>query len=80
MKDSEFSDAVMHHSVYERFCEPEVPLYDSWTPYRPQTLSNHVDFKDLYAEGATGRPPRSCCAANVESLSPIAAPAPGDHQ
>lgn len=79
MKDSEFSDAVMHHSVYERFCEPEVPRYDRWTSYRPQALSNHVDFKDLYAEGVTARPPRSCCATHVESLPPVVASVQGDH-
>src|ERR1700730_18221473 len=46
MENSEFSDATMHRSVYERFDMGEVPDYNAMTEYRPGTLANHLDFKD----------------------------------
>ena len=45
-------DAPMHRSVYERFDLPEVFEYDRWKPYRPETLSTHVDFARYYPSGA----------------------------
>ena len=39
MQNSEFSDATMHRSVYERFDMGEVPDYDAMTEYRPITLA-----------------------------------------
>jgi len=46
------NDAPMHKSVYERFDLPEAFEYDTWKPYRPETLRNHVDFAQYYLTGA----------------------------
>jgi hypothetical protein len=43
--------AIMHRSVYERFDAVEVLQYDLAQPYRPPTLSNHIDFMDAYQGG-----------------------------
>jgi uncharacterized protein (DUF2235 family) len=44
-------DAVMHPSVYQRFDLDAVPVYDVVRPYRPDTLSTHVDFARFYGTG-----------------------------
>ncbi len=46
------NDAPVHRSVYERFDLPEALEYDTWKPYRPETLRNHVDFAAYYHSGA----------------------------
>jgi len=46
------SDATMHKSVYERFDLPQAFEYDSWKPYRPNTLRTHVDFARFYETSA----------------------------
>ena len=45
-------NATMHKSVYQRFDAREAFEYDTWVPYRPSTLRNHVDFKKFYEAGA----------------------------
>jgi hypothetical protein len=45
------NDAPMHKSVYERFDLPAAFEYDTWNPYRPETLRNHVDFAKYYQAG-----------------------------
>lgn len=47
------NNAPMHRSVYERFDLPKAFEYDVWEPYRPETLSNHVDFAEYYEIGAS---------------------------
>jgi hypothetical protein len=42
------NDSPMHKSVYQRFDLPEAFEYDTWKPYRPQTLRGHVDFARFY--------------------------------
>ena len=46
------NDAPMHRSVYERFDLPVALEYDSWRPYRPETLRNHIDFEKYYKAGS----------------------------
>ena len=46
------NDAPMHRSVYERFDLPAAFEYDTWRPYRPETLRNHVDFEKYYKAGS----------------------------
>jgi hypothetical protein len=46
------TEATMHKSVYERFDAQEALEYDTWKPYRPETLRNHVDFAPFYPPGA----------------------------
>ena len=46
------NDAPMHRSVYERFDLPAALEYDTWRPYRPETLRNHVDFEEYYKAGS----------------------------
>lgn len=46
------TSAIMHRSVYERFDLEAVPVYDIRGPYRPETLSTHVDFARFYSPGA----------------------------
>ena len=46
-------DAPMHRSVYERFDLPEAFEYDTWKPYRPETLRTHVDFAQYYLTDAS---------------------------
>jgi hypothetical protein len=41
----------MDRSVYERFDGPPVQQYDRVAQYRPETLRNHLDFKDYYFSG-----------------------------
>ena len=45
-------DATMHKSVYERFDLPQAFEYDTWKPYRPDTLRTHIDFAKSYETGA----------------------------
>jgi integrase len=45
----------MRKSVYERFDAKEALEYDSWKPYRPETLRNHVDFARFHRPGAAFR-------------------------
>jgi uncharacterized protein (DUF2235 family) len=47
------TEATMHKSVYERFDAREALEYDTWKPYRPETLHNHVDFARFYRSGST---------------------------
>ena len=71
MQNSEFSEATMHRSVYERFDMDEVPDYDAMTEYRPITLSNHLDFKDAYGKpGSKSDPERRSVAAYIEERLP----------
>ena len=71
MQNSEFSEATMHRSVYERFDMDEVPDYDTMTEYRPITLSNHLDFKDAYGKpGSKSDPERRSVAAYIEERLP----------
>jgi uncharacterized protein (DUF2235 family) len=70
-KNSEFSEATMHRSVYERFDLDEVPIYDAMQKYRPVTLSNHLDFKDAYGKsGGKSDPKRVAIAAYIEDRLP----------
>ena len=74
MQNSEFSDATMHRSVYERFDMDEVPDYDAMRKYRPITLANHVDFKEAYENyGARSDPTRVAVAAYIENHLPASA-------
>ena len=67
MQNSDFSDATMHRSVYERFDMDEVPDYDAMRQYRPITLANHLDFKEAYENhGARSDPTRVAVAAYIE--------------
>jgi uncharacterized protein (DUF2235 family) len=71
IENSEFSDAAMHRSVYERFDMDEVPIYDAMKKYRPVTLANHVDFKDAYEkETVKSDSKRDWAAAYVEDRLP----------
>jgi hypothetical protein len=71
LQNSEFSDAIMHRSVYERFDMGEVPDYDAMTEYRPITLANHLDFKDAYGRpGSKSDPKRGSVAAYIEQRLP----------
>jgi uncharacterized protein (DUF2235 family) len=71
MENSEFSDATMHGSVYERFDMGEVPQYDAMAEYRPVTLSTHLDFKDAYAKpGGKSDPRRIAVASYIENRLP----------
>jgi T6SS, Phospholipase effector Tle1-like, catalytic domain len=71
MDNSEFSDATMHRSVYERFDMEEVPDYDAMREYRPVILENHIDFKDAYGKaGAKSNAQRAAVAAYVEDCLP----------
>jgi hypothetical protein len=71
MENSEFSDATIHRSVYERFDMVEVPDYDAVNEYRPVTLANHIDFKDAYGKpGSKSDPKRACVAAYIEDRLP----------
>ena len=45
-------EAIMHRSVYHRYDERAVQVYDEFTRYRPKTLMDHIDFKDFYSPGA----------------------------
>jgi len=40
-------------SVYERFDLQEALEYDTWKPYRAETLRTHVYFARFYGAGAT---------------------------
>ncbi|HWJ17682.1 MAG TPA: hypothetical protein VNR65_03035 [Geobacterales bacterium] len=51
-KDTKISKATMHKSVYQRFDLTKAFEYDAWIPYRPSTLSNHIDFARYYEPGA----------------------------
>jgi hypothetical protein len=42
------TNAIMHKSVYERFDALEALEYDTWKPYRPETLRHHVEFARLW--------------------------------
>jgi uncharacterized protein (DUF2235 family) len=44
--------AVVHRSVYERFDQREVQVYERMEAYRPETLRDHIDFAHYYNEGA----------------------------
>ena len=71
MQNSQFSDATMHRSVYERFDMDEVPDYNAMMEYRPVTLANHLDFKDAYGNpGSKSDPKRVSVAAYVEQRLP----------
>jgi hypothetical protein len=71
MQNSEFSDATMHRSVYERFDVGEVPDYDAMTEYRPIALANQLDFKDAYGRpGSKSDPDRASVAAYIEERLP----------
>jgi uncharacterized protein (DUF2235 family) len=71
MENSEYSNATMHRSVYERFDMDEVPDYDAMREYRPANLSNHLDFKDAYGNpGAKSDPKRIALAAYIEDRLP----------
>jgi hypothetical protein len=71
MENSEWSNATMHRSVYERFDMDEVPDYDLMTEYRPITLANHLDFKDAYGNpGSKSDPKRIAVAAYTEERLP----------
>lgn len=53
-RDRELSDkAIIHRSVYRRFDLVSARGFDDNAPYRPDALSNHVDFKSFYEAGAT---------------------------
>jgi hypothetical protein len=51
-KETKISKATMHKSVYQRFDLTKAFEYDAWSPYRPSTLSNHIDFARYYEPGA----------------------------
>jgi hypothetical protein len=71
MENTEFSNATMHRSVYERFDMDEVPDYGVMTEYRPVTLANHLDFEDAYGTpGAKSDPNRGSVAAFIEERLP----------
>ena len=38
----------MHKTVYERFAETSVVLFDTAGPYRPKNMAEHVDFVQYY--------------------------------
>jgi len=40
--------AIMHKTVYERFAETSVVLFDAAGPYRPKNMAEHVDFVQYY--------------------------------
>ena len=42
-------DAPVHDTVKERFKLPVVVQCASFGAYRPQSLENHVEFKDFYS-------------------------------
>lgn len=62
--------AILHRSVYERFDAPEVIHFDEVKPYRPATLSHHVDLQSAYVEGGKRDPNPKCVAEHVESKLP----------
>jgi uncharacterized protein (DUF2235 family) len=71
MENSDFSDAPMHRSVYERFDTDKVLDCDSMKLYRPPTLANHLDFKDAYENPTIkSNPQRARAAAYIETQLP----------
>lgn len=45
-------DAIVHRSVYQRFDQKVVQVYDVMMPYRPKTLGIHKDFAPYYQPAA----------------------------
>src|SRR4029077_3634794 len=71
IESSNFSDAPMHRSVYERFDMDEVPDYDAMRLYRPITLENHLDFKEAYENPSVKiNSQRASAAAYIETRLP----------
>jgi hypothetical protein len=66
--------AIMHRSVYRRFDERAVQVYDSMTRYRPQTLAIHVDFESYYEPGAAFPATSLATATTVAGEPPDRAP------
>ena len=66
--------AIMHRSVYRRFDERAVQVYDSMTRYRPETLAIHVDFESYYEPGAAFPATSLATATTVAGEPPDRAP------
>jgi hypothetical protein len=66
--------AIMHRSVYRRFDERAVQVYDSMTRYRPKTLAIHVDFESYYGPGAAFPATSLATATTVAGKPPDRAP------
>lgn len=64
----------MHRSVYHRFDERAVQVYDELTRYRPKTLMDHIDFKNFYPPGAPF-PATSLASATKDAGDPPKLPA-----
>lgn len=44
------SEAILHHTVYERFAADKVPQFYETKPYRPENLADHKNLKQYYPE------------------------------
>ena len=47
-------DAILHHSVYERFAADKVQHFYEMKPYRPQNLSQHDNVRKYYGASSQG--------------------------
>ena len=47
-------DAILHHSVYERFAADKVQHFYEMKPYRPQDLSQHDNVRKCYGASSQG--------------------------
>ena len=70
-KKTNISKAPMHKSVYQRFDLKEAFEYDARVPYRPRTLSNHIDFGRYYGPNAAF-PATSLLSATALADDPMA--------
>ena len=70
---------TLHQSVYDRFnLQTMVLLHDTEEFYRPDTLSEHVDFAEAYKPNAAYTPQCTCCAHKPEiAFDAMMAPDPG---
>lgn len=60
----------MHRSVYQRFENGVVLIFNQMMLYRPINLQTHVDFKQYFASGSGSpgpNPNRSCIADDIET-------------
>jgi hypothetical protein len=64
------SRSPMHKSVYQRFANGPVLIFDKMDLYRPANLRTHVDFAQYLSAGSSGAgasPNQSCIADDIET-------------
>ncbi|SHN73546.1 DUF2235 domain-containing protein [Bradyrhizobium erythrophlei] len=73
------AQSPMHKSVYERFTNGPVLIFNQIGLYRPTNLRTHVDFAPYFGGGSNRpgpNPPKTCIADDIEAKW-IAASCPG---